>query len=173
MNKGTISTKLTDYNIYNEGEMLIGTNGEVTLPDLEAVTSEIGGAGIAGTMEDPTPGYFGSLEIELKFRTVSEESIRLMIPQAHTLTLRAAQTKHDPATGTNRQEGLKVVCRGVPKSYSVGTFKQGEPTETTTKLELSYIKITRGSVVVLELDKFNHIFVVEGVDYMKEIRDLI
>lgn len=127
MNKGTISTKLTDYNIYNEGEMLIGTNGEVTLPDLEAVTSEIGGAGIAGTMEDPTPGYFGSLEIELKFRTVSEESSRLMIPQAHTLTLRAAQTKHDPATGTNSQEGLKVVCRGVPKSYSVGTFKQGEP----------------------------------------------
>ena len=171
MNKGTISTKLTDYNIYNEGEMLIGTNGEVTLPDLEAVTSEIGGAGIAGTMEDPTPGYFGSLEIELKFRTVSEESSRLMIPQAHTLTLRAAQT--NPATGTNSQEGLKVVCRGVPKSYSVGTFKQGEPTETTTKLELSYIKITRGSVVVLELDKFNHIFVVEGIDYMKEIRDLI
>ena len=55
----------------------------------------------------------------------------------------------------------------------MGTFKQGEPTETTTKLELSYIKITRGSVVVLELDKFNHIFVVEGIDYMKEIRDLI
>ena len=142
MNKGTISTKLTDYNIYNEGEMLIGTNGEVTLPDLEAVTSEIGGAGIAGTMEDPTPGYFGSLEIELKFRTVSEESSRLMIPQAHTLTLRAAQTKHDPATGTNSQEW-------------------------------SYVTITRGSGVVLELDKFNHIFVVEGIDYMKEIRDLI
>ena len=84
MNKGTIPTKLTDYNIYNEGEMLIGTNGEVTMPDLEAVTSEISGAGIAGTMEDPTPGYFGSLEIELKFRTVSEESSRLMIPQAQS-----------------------------------------------------------------------------------------
>lgn len=173
MNKGTIPTKLTDYNIYNEGERLIGINGDVTLPDLEAVTSEISGAGMAGTMEDPTPGYFGSLEIELKFRTVSEESSRLMIPKAHTLTLRAAQTKHDPATGTNSQEGLKVVCRGVPKSYSLGTFKQGDPTETAAKLELSYIKITRGSVVVLELDKFNHIFVVEGVDYMKEIRDLI
>lgn len=173
MNKGTIPTKLTDYNIYNEGELLIGTNGDITLPDLEAITSEISGAGIAGTMEDPTPGYFGSLELEMKFRTVSEESSRLMIPQAHTLTLRAAQTRHDPATGKNSQEGLKVVCRGVPKSYSVGTFKQGEPTETTTKLELSYIKITRGSVVVLELDKFNHIFVVEGIDYMKEIRDLI
>lgn len=173
MNKGMIPTKLTDYNIYNEGEMLIGTNGEVTLPEFEATTSEIGGAGIAGTMEDPTPGYFGSMELEIKFRTVSEESTRLMIPQAHTLTLRAAQTKHDPASGTNSQEGLKVVCRGVPKSYSTGTFKQGEPTETTVKLELSYIKITRGNVEVLELDKFNHIFAVEGVDYMKEIRDLI
>ena len=63
--------------------------------------------------------------------------------------------------------------RGVTKSYDLGTFKQGEPTETTVKLELSYLKITRGSTVVVELDKFNHIFVVEGTDYMKEIRDLI
>ena len=38
-----------------------------------------------------------------------------------------------------------------------GTFKQGESTETTTKLELSYIKITRGSVVVLET-KQNYLF---------------
>ena len=165
MSLKSIPTKLTDYNIYNEGEILIGTSGELTMPDLEAITSEISGAGIAGTIEDPTPGYFGSLEVEIKFRTVSEESSRLAIPQAHTLTARAAQTRHDPATGTNSQEGLKAVFRG--------TFKQGESTETTATMELSYIKITRGSTVVLELDKFNHIYVVEGVDYMKAIRDLI
>ena len=58
MNKGTIPTKLTDYNIYNEGEQLIGTNGEVTMPDLEAVTSEISGAGIAGTMGGPDTRLF-------------------------------------------------------------------------------------------------------------------
>nr|DAS10575.1 MAG TPA: tail tube protein [Caudoviricetes sp.] len=173
MSLKSIPTKLTDYNIYNDGEILIGTSGELTLPDLEAITSEISGAGIAGTIEDPTPGYFGSLEVEIKFRTVSEESSRLAIPQAHTLTARAAQTRHDPATGTNSQEGLKVVFRGVCKTYSIGTFKQGESTETTATMELSYIKITRGSTVVLELDKFNHIYVVEGVDYMKAIRDLI
>ena len=152
MSLKSIPTKLTDYNIYNEGEILIGTSGELTMPDLEAITSEISGAGIAGTIEDPTPGYFGSLEVEIKFRTVSEESSRLAIPQAHTLTARAAQTRHDPATGTNSQEGLKVVFRGVCKTYSIGTFKQGESTETTATMELSYIKITRGSTVVLELD---------------------
>ena len=129
MSSKSIPTKLTDYNIYNDGEILIGTSGELTLPDLEAITSEISGAGIAGTIEDPTPGYFGSLEVGIKFRTVSEESSRLAIPQAHTLTARAAQTRHDPATGTNSQEGLKVVWRGVCKTYSIGTFKQGESTE--------------------------------------------
>lgn len=173
MNKSTIPTKLTDYNLYNEGEVLVGMDAELKLPSLEAVTSEISGAGVAGTMEDPTPGYFGSLETEIKFRTISEESSRLAIPKAHTLTARAAQTRHDPASGVNTQEGVKVVMRGVTKSYDLGTFKQGESTETTVKLELSYLKITRGSTVVVELDKFNHIFVVEGTDYMKEIRDLI
>ncbi len=173
MNKGLIPTKLTDYNIYNENDMLIGTDGETQLPDLEAMTSEISGAGIAGSMEDPTPGYFGSLELELKFRTISEESGNLAAPKAHTLTLRAAQTKHNPADGTNLQEGVKVVVRGITKSYSLGKFKQGETTDTAVKIELSYIKITRGNKEVLELDKFNHIYVVNGIDYMKSIRDLI
>lgn len=173
MNRSSIPTKLTDYNVYNEGECLIGIEAEVTLPELAAITSEIAGAGIAGTMEDPTPGYFGSLELEIKFRTVSEESSRLAIPKAHTLTLRAAQTRHDPATGENTHEGIKVVARGTCKSYAVGTFRQGDPTGTSVKLELSYLKITRDNALVLELDKFNHVYSVEGRDYLKEIRDLI
>ena len=48
MNRSSIPTKLTDYNVYNEGECLIGIEAEVTLPELAAITSEIAGAGIAG-----------------------------------------------------------------------------------------------------------------------------
>ena len=55
----------------------------------------------------------------------------------------------------------------------MGTFKQGDPTGTSVKLELSYLKITRDNALVLELDKFNHVYSVEGRDYLKEIRDLI
>ena len=43
MNRSSIPTKLTDYNVYNEGECLIGIEAEVTLPELAAVTSEIAG----------------------------------------------------------------------------------------------------------------------------------
>lgn len=173
MNRSNIPTKLTDYNVYNEGECLIGIEAEVTMPELAAITSEISGAGIAGTIEDPTPGYFGSLELEIKFRTVSEESSRLARKRSHTLTLRAAQTSHNPATGENTHEGLKVVVRGSCKSYAIGTFKQGEPTGTSVKLELDYIKITRDDVLVLELDKYNRIYSEEDEDYLKKIRDLI
>ena len=48
MNKGTIPTKLTDYNIYNEGEMLIGTNGEVTLPETGEICPYFAAPGQSG-----------------------------------------------------------------------------------------------------------------------------
>lgn len=168
-----IPTKITDFNVYADGNLLVGSGDEFKLPELSAITSEISGAGIAGTIEDPTPGYFGSLEVELKFRTISQEAAELAAQRSHTLTVRAAQTKHNPADGTNTHEGIKVVMRGVTKSFDLGKFKAGEPSETTIKKEISYIKVTRGNDLLLELDKFNHIYQVGKTDYMKDIRDLI
>ena len=168
-----IPSKIADFNLYAEGEVLIGFGDELKLPDLKAITSEIAGGGIAGKIEDPTPGYFDSLEMEIKFRTLSEEASKLAVHKAHTLTARAAQTKHNPADGTNRHEGIKVVTRGITKEFDGGKFKQGEPSDTTIKMELTYYKISRGNETILELDKFNHIYRVGETDYMKEIRDLI
>mgnify|MGYP002458516787 CR=1 FL=1 len=40
MKRSSIPTKLTDYNVYNEGECLIGIEAEVTLPELAAELQE-------------------------------------------------------------------------------------------------------------------------------------
>lgn len=46
-----IPTVIHDYNVYNNGNKIIGTTGEVTLPDFEPLTSAISGAGLLGEFE--------------------------------------------------------------------------------------------------------------------------
>ena len=83
-----IPTKINNYNVYNEGEKLLGVGDELTLPDFEATSETVSGAGILGEIDDPTVGYFGNQELEIPFRlldketadmTVSKESVRMRI----------------------------------------------------------------------------------------------
>ena len=168
-----IPTKLTDMNIYSEGHKMMGTNGEMDLPELEPIKTEVAGAGIAGSFEDPTPGYFAPLKVTIKFRTIDEDAVHLAAHEAHTLTLRAAQTKHNPADGTNTHEGIKVVFRGLTTKFAMGKAKSGEPTDTEIEKDVTYLKITKNGETMVELDKFNHVYIVGKKDYMKQIRDLI
>ena len=47
-----------DFNMYNTGNKLVGITGEVPLPDLEAITATIAGAGLLGAYASPVPGHF-------------------------------------------------------------------------------------------------------------------
>lgn len=165
-----IPEKLVAYNLYNEGELLIGSEAEVELPSFEAVTAEIAGPGILGTIESPNVGHFGALTVSITFRTVSKDSAKLNTPPAHTLTLRADQNSYDTGAGEIRNRGLKVVLRGRTKKYEAGKMKAGETTGTKVEIGLEYIKIEEDGNVLLELDKYNYIYVVNGADYLAEVR---
>ncbi len=44
--------------------------------------------------------------------------------------------------------------------------------ESSITLTLSYYKIVLDEVTVMEIDKLNGVFVVNGVDVLKEVRDM-
>lgn len=165
-----IPEKLVAYNLYNVGEKLIGSEAEVEMPSFESITNEISGTGILGTIESPTPGHFGSIAMAITFRTVSAEAATLNEPRAQTIMLRGDQNSYDSGGGEIRHRGLKVVARGMPKKFALGKAKAGESTGTSVELELSYIKVEDDGFVLIELDKYNYIYVVNGVDYMAEVR---
>ena len=168
-----IPEKIVNYNIYDEGEKLVGITNEVTLPNFEAMAEEISGAGIAGAFESPTPGHFGSIELEIPFRTVSDQTFRLAVPGGRTITLRASQQGYDVSGGQVNYRGLKITLRGLPKGINLGTATIGQPTGTTNLIEVLYIKIEENDKTLLELDKLNFIYVVNGVDVLGEIRQQI
>lgn len=168
-----IPEKVVNFNVYNDIEKLVGVAGEVTLPDFEAMTETISGAGIAGEYESPTPGHFGSQEIELQFRTLTDTSFNLMKNAGKSIVLRAAQQSFDMSQGKTSQRPLKITLRGIPKGLALGKIGIGTPTETTNKLEVLYIKIEESGKVLLEYDKLNFVFVLNGEDLMADIRNAI
>lgn len=165
-----IPEKLIAYNVYNDAERLIGVDAEVELPAFEAITTTISGAGILGEVDSPNVGNFGSLKLALKFRTVSKEAAKLNEPKNQLVTLRADQGSYDVSEGKIGHSALKVVAKGIPTSFTAGTLKAGDPTGTQTTLEIYYIKITLDNETLLELDKYNYIYVVNGVDYLADVR---
>lgn len=165
-----IPEKVVNFNVYNEGEKLVGVSGEVTLPNLEAMTETISGAGIAGEFESPTPGHFGSLTVEIPFRVLYDQSFKLMVPQGQTITLRASQQSYDVAGGEIQHRGLKVILKVIPKGIDLGKISVGGPTDTKNTLEILYIKIVENGVTLLELDKANFIYIVNGVDVLANVR---
>lgn len=168
-----IPEKVVNYNVYDGNEKLVGIAGAITLPNLEAMSETISGAGILGEYDSVSPGHFGPTPIEIPFRLLYDSSFSLFVPGKKTIILRASQQSYNVNAGKTEYRGLKITLKGAPKGLNLGSLEVGKPTESTNSIELHYIKIEENGNVLLELDKFNFIFAVNGVDVLKDIRSQI
>lgn len=168
----TIPTKINKYNLYNDTERLLGAGDEVALPDFEAMSDTISGAGIMGEIEDPTVGHFSNQEMEIPFRVADQEAVDMMdMTKAVRLTLRGAQqtTNND---GDIQFRSMRVVVRGRCKKFSPGKVKNGSAMDTKITLTVLYIMIELDGEQMVELDKFNEVFKIRGVDIIKKIKEM-
>lgn len=168
-----IPEKVVNYNVYDDNEKLVGITGDVTLPNLEAMSETISGAGIIGEYDSPTPGHFGSMTVELSFRTLYQKSFSLMRYRGRSLVLRAAQQSYDVSQGQIFHRGLKITIKGIPKTLELGKLAVGGATETKNTLEVLYIKVEENGMKLLEIDKLNGICEIDGEDMLGEIKNLI
>lgn len=166
----SIPDKLVNFTVYRDGNEFLGT-ADVVLPSFEAMTDTLSGAGIAGEIDSPTIGHFGSMTTTLNWRTVGKETIRLLQQTSHSLDFRGVQHEYDASTGERKSVGIRVSVKALPKTGTLGNFQVGSTTGTSNELEVIYIKIVIDGKEMLEYDKLNFIYRVDGVDAMSEIRD--
>lgn len=168
----TIPEIINDFNIYDEGEQLIGVSGEITLPDFEATTETISGAGILGEFEAVNPGQFGAQEIEIPFRLAYGDLYSVLAKNPAKITLRGALQVLN-GDGTAETKGLRVILQGRAKKMTAGKLSAGKPMEAAISLALTYIKIEIDGKTEIELDKLNSIYIVGGEDKLSAIKALI
>ena len=170
MNK--IPSVLNNFNSYGDGHKFLGLTNEVKLPNFEYLTETIDGAGIGGEIEEAVEGQFGSLEVETTFANISREMFDF-ITQTGIITYRGSMQMTNPSTQTNDFEGIVVTVKGKVKSFDLGSLKKGGKGEPSVVREITYCKITIGGACVLELDKYNLIWKLNGVDRLQKVRSQI
>lgn len=168
----TIPTKVNNYNIYNEGYCLLGVGDELTLPDFEASSETVSGAGILGEIDDPTVGYFSNQEMEIPFRVLDYEAVEMLdMTKAVHLEIRGGQQTLN-STGDIAFRDIRVVVRGRCKKFTPGKMKAGSPMEASVTLSLLYILLELDGKSILELDKLNRVYKVRGKDILKELKEM-
>lgn len=161
--------KLTSFRVYKDGKDMLGV-ADVNLPDLEAMTDTIKGAGIAGEVDSPVLGHYGPMALTLNWRTISGDVLELAKPQAHHLELRAAIQVYDAGTGKYTAVAQKIVVKAVPKKTGLGKMDVGSAQDTGSEFEVNYIKIFMDEIEKLEIDKFNFICRINGEDILADTR---
>lgn len=165
-----VPEKLINFRIYRDGTDLLGA-ADVELPSLEAMTDSVQGAGVAGEVDSPVLGHYGSMTLTINWRTVTKNTTVLAQPQAHHLDLRGSMQVYNASEGQYQTIPLKVVCKAVPKNTGLGSLQVGSSQESSTEMEVNYIKVWVDGEEKIEIDKYNFICKIGGNDYLQAVRD--
>ena len=169
----TIPEQISQCNLYNSADRFVGVTGEITLPSFEPQTNTVSGAGINGEYESPVVGCFGSAEMEIPFRVFDEQAAELLKNSGVTLFLRGAVQAQDVSTLNTVNKQFKVTAKGKQKGVTLGTSGPAKQMDSSVKLEIIYFKYEYDGNVLLEVDKLNNIYVVNGEDQLAEIKSMI
>lgn len=93
-----IPERLINFRCYRNGTDLLGV-ATVTLPQFQAMTDTVSGAGIAGEVETPVLGHYSSITTTVAFRTITADVTALASQMAHPLDFRGSQQVYDASSG--------------------------------------------------------------------------
>lgn len=162
---------INNYNVYNKGQQWVGVTGDVELPDLESLTETMEGAGMLGEVDVSAVGHFASGQMTVPFVTVNKQVFEaLNFAEPLELQIRASKQSANKATAGTDFTPTRVVLRGMGHTVAPGHLTKGKQMETSVEIEYTYIKVEDDGYTVLELDKLNNVFIVNGVDQLARIR---
>jgi len=158
--------------MYLDGGRQVGTV-DVTLPNVQMMTTEVKGAGIAGTIDSPVLGHTQSMTGTVNFRTVTSELRNLLQQRYQHIEFWGAVQTLDPATGQYVVKQHKIVWRATIKNNTLGNFNVGEAQGRSLEFEITYLKELFDNALVQEIDKLNYIHKVGGTDFLSSVRAAI
>ncbi len=160
-----VPSSLENFELFNESKRNLGIV-DITLPKLTAKTVDVEGAGIGGTISLPTQGQTDNLEAEFNFRVVTDDTIKLAQPKAHTLEAYGAINHWDASSGEYVVKQLRVSMRAIPSEFDLGKLASASTMDHKATMTLSYLKVSVDGTRVIEIDKFNYINYLYGTDYL-------
>lgn len=168
-----VPEKLNDFRIYISGKPDLKGVADLQLPSLESLTDTVNGAGMLGEYDSPAYGHFQSMKFLINWRVPSDEMLDFYKPEAITVECWLANQEYDAVKSHHDFKPNRVVVHGLVTKNDLGKAQKGSPYESSTEIEVLYMKLERDGKVLLEIDKINYIYVVDGVDYAARLREAL
>lgn len=158
-----------DFEVYEDSVNFVGI-AQVTLPNINYLTQDITGAGIAGTVEAVLIGMTDKMAATINFRSATDAAVKLLKPVKHLLDLRVAEQLWDSVGAQRNVQGVKYVLGVTPKNFTPGNVSPASPSDASGEYSVFYYASYKDGKKLWEIDPFNYICEIDGVDYMAPVR---
>ena len=164
-----VDETVINFAVYENGTEFLGM-AEVSLPEISYIVNEVKGAGINGTYESVARGHVEAMTITLNFRTLVKSAISLLKPINHQIDLRVAQQSTENTSGDTGVTKVKhvFICR--PKKLAPGKVAPASPADASGEYGVTYWATWIDGKKVLEIDILNFKCLIDGVDYLTDVR---
>lgn len=165
---------LNGYNVYDgDGNDLIGITEEMSIAELASKIATVSGAGIAGSYEVPVLGHTEPITQDIPFRLLYRPMFTLANPlKPVRLNVRGAIQVTNKSTQISELAGFRYVVSGRCKNISGGNLKPGEVMGSKISIAATYILFEIDGKKLIEVDKLNSIYRIDGIDLMERVRRL-
>ena len=164
--------RVTNANIYVDGNCLLGKAEEIKLPDITTVMSEHKALGLVGKIE--LPSGFEKMEGEIKWNSFYRDVwLKMNNPYSMVQLQVRSSVETYGAMGRMQQQPLVTFLSVMFKKNPMGTFKQNDNAEFSSSFACYYIKQQLAGEDMLELDVLANIYKVGGVDQLDIYRNNI
>jgi len=158
-----------DFEVYEDKVNYVGI-AQVQLPDIAFLTLDLTGAGISGTIEAVLIGMVDKMTMTMNFRSHTGAAVSLMKPVKHNIDLRIAEQHWDTVKTERVVSADKYIMVAIPKKLTPGTVAPAAAVDANGEYSVYYYSAFKDGKVLWEVDPFNYICVVDGKDYMAEVR---
>jgi len=165
----TTINRLTNANIYIDGNSLLGKAEEVNLPVVKQKMSEHKALGMVGSVE--FPAGVDKLEAKIKWNSFYADVMKKVANPFSALQIQV-RASLESYTSAGRATEVAVVCHmtASSKDFPMGNFKQHDNVEAETNLNVTYCKLEIGGQVIMEIDVLANIYKVDNTDVLANYR---
>ena len=162
--------KITNANIYLDGNNLLGRAEEVSLPTVKAKMVDHAALGLVGVPEFPS-GIEKLDGGKIKWASLYPE---VFAKAANPFVVYDLQVRGNLETYNSRgrvsEEPVVALLSASFKTLPMGQYKPRDNAEFETDLAVHYIKLIAGGIEVLEIDVLANIWRANGMDMLTNYR---
>jgi P2 family phage contractile tail tube protein len=158
-----------NFSVYGRQGVEIGV-ADITLPHLQFEKDALKGSMLAGSANLATQGNFQAMETTINFHTNCAQSIQLFEGGGRRIRCLSSIYMVDTSSGGINEEPEELIMTVWAASYNQGRRETSTKGTVALLFDVTYLALIFAGQKFWELDFFNNVCIVNGVDLNQQTR---